>query len=502
MLLHLDKADGRSKAGQILEQIRGHLERRELRTGERLPSTRRLAAQLGVHRSTVAIAYQELWAQGWIELRPGALPRVRPRLLPPAAQASARDQGFPWAEWAGPACEQLMTERRAAPQVTREPGVIDFRPLGLDPRLLPVDAFRACLNRVLRRQGTALLEYGDCEGYLPLRRYLARRLATHGIHAGPEEILVTNGSQHGLDLVFRMAAAPGRWVAVESPTYDHVLPILHLHGLRPVGIPLTGAGLDLAALEARMREGPPALVYTMPTFQNPTGRCSAQAEREALLALCRRHRVPILEDGFEEEMKYFGKLIPPIKAMDTDGQVIYCGTFSKILFPGIRVGWVVAARTCIERLAALRQASELAPPMALQAAMHDFCEGGHYDLHLSRMHRVFRKRMLTALDALKRHLDPAWAAWSEPNGGYIVWLQLAPPADPEPGWAARFAARGVRVTPGDSCFPEGDAGGCIRLSIATLDEEELAEGIRRIAAALEDAHGRRSRIEGLQGPAR
>lgn len=489
MLLNLDPAADRTKTLQILEQIRRHVERRDLRAGERLPSTRVLAAQLGVHRSTVATAYQELWAQGWIELRPGACPRVRARLAPASPDPPAREGGFPWAAWAAPECERLLAERRRTASVDREPGVIDFRPLWLDPRLLPVDTFRACLNRTLRRQGADLLEYGDCQGYPPLRRYLARRLAIHGVAAAPEDILVTHGSQQALDLVFRLAGA-GRWVAVESPTYDQALPLLRLHGLRPVGIPLGPEGLDLEVLAARMAIEPPALVYTMPTFQNPSGRSSTQAHREALLALCGRFGVPLLEDGFEEEMKYFGKVIPPIKAMDAAGQVIYIGTFSKILFPGIRIGWVVAARPCIQRLTALRQAAELAPAAPLQAAMHEFCEGGHYDLHLGRMHRVFRRRMQATLHALRRHLDPAWAAWAEPNGGYLVWLRLAPPAGAGPSWADRFAARGVQVTAGDTCFPEGGAGDCVRLSIATLDAGEIEEGIRRLGAVLGEVHRR------------
>jgi len=488
MLLTLAESGNRPKSQQILEQIRGHLERRALRAGERLPSTRRLAAQLGVHRSTVAVAYQELWALGWIDLRPGALPRVRARLAPAPAAARTGRGGFDWEEAASAACERLLRERRVPPVLDRTSGVLDFRPLCLDPRLLPVDAFRACVNKVLRRQGTALLEYGDCEGYRPLREYLSRRLATHGIHAGPEEILVTNGSQQALDLVFRMVAEPGRAVAVESPTYDQVLPMLRFYGLRPAGVALGEEGLDLDALEAMLRRNPPTLLYTMPTFQNPTGRSSTQAHREALLALCRRHRLPILEDGFEEEMKYFGKLIAPIKAMDTGGQVIYAGTFSKVLFPGVRVGWVAAARPCVERLAALRQASELAPSMILQAAMHDFCEAGHYDLHLGRAHRVYRRRMQAALRALRQHLDPAWAEWAEPNGGYLVWLKLAAPAGPEPDWAARCAARGVRVTPGGPCFPGPRPDSCLRLSIAALDEAEITEGIRRLAAVLREAH--------------
>jgi DNA-binding transcriptional MocR family regulator len=182
--------------------------------------------------------------------------------------------------------------------------------------------------------------------------------------------------------------------------------------------------MDLDVLAARIAEHPPAIVYTMPNFQNPTGICTSQAHRERLLALCEARRIPILEDGFEEEMKYFGRVVLPIKSMDRRQLVIYCGTFSKVLFPGARIGWVAAARPCVERLAALRRFAEIAPSMILQAAMHDFCERGYYDRHVSRMHRLFRRRMQVALRSLRQHVKPTWAEWDEPKGGYLIWLRL------------------------------------------------------------------------------
>lgn len=159
----------------------------------------------------------------------------------------------------------------------------------------------------------------------------------------------------------------------------------------------------LLRLDEQSRTG---LVYTMPSFQNPTGVCTSQAHRERLLVLCETHRVPILEDGFEEEMKYAGKVVLPLKSMDRHRIVVYCGTFSKVLFPGIRIGWVAADPECIERLVAIRRFGEVAPSAVLQAAMHEFCRDGSYDRHVARMHRVSRRRMQVALSALREHIRP------------------------------------------------------------------------------------------------
>ena len=488
LLPHLDWTSSKPISLQLQDQIRTHLERRALRPGERLPSTRHLADLLGIHRSTVALAYQELWAQGWIDQRPGSAPRVRAHLAQVTEAPNLPEAGFDWAGLASPlAREALEAHRTLAGSGGRE-GCINFADLHLDPRLFPVEEFRACLARAMKRGGASLLAYGDPMGFRPLREYLARRMALHGIAATADEILVTSGAQQALDLVLRLVAGPGRSVAVESPTYSLFLPLLRTRGLKPVEVPYGADGPDLGALETALARERPSLVYTMPNFQNPTGRSASQANREGLLALCSRAGVPILEDGFEEEMKYFGRVTPPIKAMDRTGLVAYCGSFSKVLFPGLRVGWLVAPRSCLEPLVALRHFSEIMPPALPQAALHEFCERGCYDLHVGRMHRAFRRRMQAALRALRRHLDPAWARWEEPKGGYLLWLNLQAPGRSRSDWRKVFEAEGVRVSPGDLFSPSRTHAAWIRLSISLLDEAEIEEGVRRIATALHKLH--------------
>ncbi|NTV75879.1 MAG: PLP-dependent aminotransferase family protein, partial [Holophaga sp.] len=296
-------------------------------------------------------------------------------------------------------------------------------------------------------------------------------------------ILLTIGSQQAIDLLLRLVAAPGRSVAVESPTYNFMVPLLRLNRLKAVEIPLGPDGMDLEALERALRREHPALVYTMPSFQNPTGVCTSQAHREALLALCERHGTPILEDGFEEEMKYFGRAMLPLKSMDRAGLVLYAGTFSKVLAPGLRLGWLAGSATCLGALAGLRRSTDLGPSPILQAALEDFLLKGHFDQHLARLHRTFRRRMETALAALRRELDPALATWTAPTGGYLIWLALhgAPPA----GLEASLHAHGVDARSGSSYFNDPESGKpFLRLSISGLDEAEITEGIARLGRAL------------------
>ncbi|MDT8903486.1 PLP-dependent aminotransferase family protein [Anaeroselena agilis] len=490
LLLTVDEQSLEPIYRQIVAQIRDKIAGRVLLPGERLPSTRRLADQLGIHRSTVATAYQELWALGFIDLSPGSRPRVRDRMQF-ATAADRGDKGLvDWQTVVSPASEAVWRTYRRLDPLGKEstPALINFASMNMDSRLFPLESFRACLDRAVKNHGDALLGYGARAGFPPLREYIARRLQSHGISVTADEILITNGSQQGIDLVFRMIAAPGKTVAIESPTYDYVLPLLRFYGLRPVEIPIRQGGMDLGALAAAIAQERPVLVYTMPTFQNPTGISTGQAHRERLLSLCEQHRIPILEDGFEEEMKYSGRVVLPIKSMDKRQLVIYCGTFSKVLFPGARVGWLAAEKECVERLVAIHRFSELAPSMILQAAIHEFCQSGHYDRHIGRMHRAYRKRMQTAVRALSRHIDPAWAEWTEPSGGFLIWLKLKPAPHPPPDWKTLLAAHGVEATTGGSFFYGETPDTYLRLSISPLNEEEITEGVRRLAAALRQAH--------------
>ncbi|MCP5047574.1 MAG: PLP-dependent aminotransferase family protein [bacterium] len=493
LLLTLDEKSNQPMYRQILDQIREKIETRQLRPGERLASTRRLAEQLGIHRSTVSIAYQELWSLGFVELRPGSRPRVRARMRM-ATEADPAEQGaMDWGQWSSPAGNDIFNTYKnfqTGLMGEKDESVIDFSTLHIDDRLFPVEQFRSSMNRALKRYEGNLLGYGDPVGFLPLREYLARRLRCHGISVTPGQLLITNGSQHGIDLVFRMLAAPGRGVAFEAPSYNYMLPLLRFAGLKPVQVPLRQDGMDLDVLERKIKTESPALVYTMPNFHNPAGITTSQAHRERLLSMCETAGIPIIEDGFEEEMKYFGKEVLPIKSMDGRNIVIYCGTFSKVLFPGARIGWVAADRECIERLTAVRHFSEIYPAVVSQAAMYEFCQYGYYDRHINKMHRIFRKRMQATVSALRRYISTEWAEWKEPNGGYLVWLKLKPlAADAEPvDWETVLASYGVKLAPGRFFFFSGTPGTYLRLSIASLNEEEIKEGIRRLAKGLEDIH--------------
>jgi len=367
------------------------------------------------------------------------------------------------------------------------PGIINLSRLDMDSRLFPLEDFRRCLQHVFARHGAALLNYGDPQGHHPLREYIAARGRIHGLSVEADEVLITNGSQQAIDLVFRLLAPRGETVALESPTYSNVIPILMYHECRKLGIPMRDDGMDLGRLRRTLDRRRPAFIYTMPNFQNPTGVTTSQAHREQLLDICRQRRVPLVEDGFEEEMKYYGKVSLPIKSMDRDGLVLYLGTFSKVLFPGMRIGWIIAERECIQRLLAIKRISDLTTTPLLQAAVAEFCRREYFDRHVRRMHRVFRKRMQAALEALRAELPADRVRWTEPAGGFLIWVSFLDAASREDGFYPMCERERVSVSPGAFYYPEARRGRSFRISISNLEEAEIREGIRRLGRAIRRA---------------
>jgi DNA-binding transcriptional MocR family regulator len=272
-------------------------------------------------------------------------------------------------------------------------------------------------------------------------------------------------------------------VVVEAPTYGHALPLFRLHGVTLQSVPMRADGMDLDALARILARRHPALVYTIPNFHNPTGITTSQAHRERLLALAEKHGVPLLEDGFEEEMKYFGRAVLPIKSMDTRGIVIYVGTFSKVIFPGLRVGWLAASRDGIERLLAINRFASLSGPNVIHAALDRFCRAGDYESHVRRLHTAYRRRMLAMLRALDAYLPAKGVEWTRPAGGYTLWVRLEGRRMKEADLMAHLTAHGLLVSPGSPFFNSPPAESCFRLSVANLTEAEIETGCQRLGKA-------------------
>ena len=504
----------RRGAVPLARQIQGHLERliREgvLAPGVKLPATRELARSLGVNRATVVLAYEELVAAGWARSHVGQGTFVAGTARPGGANGPARvpvEGGRPrpaagpdWPAFLSRHARRLEdeSERRRALQPPAPDGdLISFAGGMPDSALFPTDAFRRVLNEVVREEGAALLQYYPVEGYPPLRRYLAGSLLRFGLQARPEEILIVNGSQQGFDLIARTFLDPGDPVAIEQPTYPRAMQVFRAAGAALLGVPWTADGPDPEALERLLARRAPKFFYCQPTCHNPTGLAMTAETAGRLLEAAVRHQVPIVEDGFDPALSWAVRPPGPLKARDRDGIVIYIGTFSKILFPGLRLGWLIAPPPVIERLAAAKQLADLHTSALLQAAVHRFCERRVLERHLARVAREYARRRALLLEALRRRM-PEGVTWTEPQGGFSLLVTL-PAGLSAQALLARALERGVAYTPGAAFFADGEAGQTtLRLSFSAVPAARIDEGVRRLAEVIRDA---RRRLRAAPAPA-
>ncbi len=407
------------------------------------------------------------------------------------SDASARPEPEPALDWPALFSRSTRTieadreRRRALAPAVADAGLISFAGGMPDSALFPTDAFRRVLDEVVRDEGEALLQYYPVEGYPPLRRYLATYLLRFGLEARPDQILVVNGSQQGFDLIARTFLDPGDAVAIEQPTYPRAMEVFRAFGAELLGVPWRPDGPDVEGLERLLARRAPKLFYCQPTGHNPTGLAMAADSAEALLAAAVRHRIPVVEDGFDPSLSWHPRPAGPLKARDRRGVVIYIGTFSKILFPGLRLGWLVGPPAVIERLAAAKQLADLHTSALLQAAVHRFCERRLLERHTARVAREYARRRGLLIEALARRM-PSGVAWTEPQAGFSLLVTL-PPGLSATALLPRAIDRGVAFTPGATFFLEGQGDGTLRLSFSAVPAGRIDEGVRRLAEVIRDA---------------
>ncbi|MBZ4419504.1 PLP-dependent aminotransferase family protein [Myxococcus sp. RHSTA-1-4] len=473
----LDPASGVPLFLQIARALEEDVRRGRLRPGAPLPSSRALARELGVHRNTVLAALRELEAQGWLETRPAqgtyislALPEPRPRAgaspLGPAPRPDA--PGFP-------------LSGRAHPREVPPPHALALWAGSPDTRLVPTELLARAFRRALRRQGARLLDYTDGRGHAGLRRVLAQMLSeTRGLALDEDGLLVTRGSQAALDLAARTLLSPGARVAVETPGYRPAWEVLRLAGASLVPVPVDAQGLDVDALARAHAEAPLRAVYLTPHHQYPTTVTLSAARRLRLLAWAARERVALLEDDYDHEFHYEGRPVLPLASADRSGVVVYVGTLSKVLAPGLRLGYLVAPRAFIERALAVREAVDRQGETALEAAVAELLEDGEVARHVRRVRGEYRKRRDALVEMLGRELPHALQV-TPPAGGLTLW---APTPFDAYAWAARALEEGVAVQPGGVFSFDGTPLPALRLGFASLTPRELAEAVRRLARAV------------------
>jgi len=387
-------------------------------------------------------------------------------------------------------------------KLTADPEMISFAGGLPAPEVFPVGEIAAASARVLHDHGSRALQYGATEGYRPLREMIVRHMDRYGIAVGPDNVLITSGSQQALDLIGRLFLNPGDHVLTEAPTYVGAIQAFASYEARCLTVPIDADGLRLDLLEQALRAGAKFL-YVLPNFQNPAGVTLSLERRRRLVELASHYGTPIVEDDPYGQLRYEGEHLPPLVKLDADlhgcaygerafrGGVLYLGTLSKTLAPGLRLGWVVAPEEVIGRLATAKQAVDLHTGTFVQMLAWETARGGFLDRHVRRIRKVYGERRDAMLDALARHF-PRGVEWTRPAGGLFLWVTLPAPLSAA-GLLKDALAEKVAFVPGGSFYPNGGGDACFRLNFSYCRPEVIEDGIRRlggvIARRLEAAAG-------------
>ncbi|MGA9883652.1 MAG: PLP-dependent aminotransferase family protein [Candidatus Acidiferrales bacterium] len=483
---------------QLRDQVKALVYSGELRSGDRIPASRELASQLGVHRTTVANAYAELESEGLIE---GHVGRGTYICAPEAKQFSPppRSNGHGGVmRW-----ESLFADERGVEGLSRvmpeiPPGAIAFTAARPSDELFPLEEFRRCVNTVLRREGRKILQLGSTDGYGPLKEAVTELLRAEGMNVRPGQLLITDGCQQAIDLVCKAFLRPGDSVALENPAYPGAIAIFAGARIRTLAVNVetdserTGhPGLDIGALEAVLLQNRIKLIFITPDFHNPTGTALPVQERRRLLELATRYQVPVVEDAIYARLRLHGKPIPSLKSLDVTGNVIQIDSFSKIAFPGLRIGWCIGAESAIERLRLVKQSTDLHSDQLSQAAMAEFVRRGYLARHVAKMKDVYRMRLEAMEKALERNM-PEGVTWTRAEGGMTLWVTL--PAGFDAGELLIHAReRGIMFLPGRYFYAQHPQPNTLRLAFASVDEKRIARGLEMFGDLLRQELRKRQR---------
>lgn len=480
-VIAVDRASAKPLHRQIYEGFREAIVERRLRAGQRLPSTRGLAAELGISRIPVLQAFEQLLAEGYFESRTGAGTFVAGSLPDDLSTASDRPgRGRPAAR----------PGRRA---VSRAPEVL----LGADPKpwlagwgafrvsqpavdRFPLQIWSGLVTRHSRNPRSRQMFYGDPMGYRPFREAVAEYLRTaRAVRCDAEQILVVSGSQQALDISARVLLEPHSQVWVEEPGYDGARDVLRMAGARLVPVPVDDEGLDVAAGIARCPQARAA--YVTPSHQYPLGMTMSASRRLQLLDWAQRGGAWVIEDDYDSEYRYGSFPVAALQGIDQDSRVIYIGTFSKVLFPALRIGYIVVPADLAGRFAAVREAMDIFPPTLYQAVLADFLGEGHFGRHLRRMRLLYGERRAVLVEALRQEIGDALRVVGDAAG---LHLTARLPAGVDDRAIAEQAARqGLWVMPLSACCLDAPSRGLV-LGYGGTSRTEILDGVRRLRGLL------------------
>lgn len=370
--------------------------------------------------------------------------------------------------------------------LVNKPEIISFAGGLPAPELFPVDKIKAAENAVLDENGRVALQYGPTDGLLRLREQIADRLlAKNSIHTDPEHIIMTAGSQQGLDFVARLFVNPGDVVLMESPSYLGAINAFKLSQPNFLEVPTDDGGMIMEELDHILATTENVkMIYVIPDFQNPSGRTWSLERRKKFMEIVNKYEVVVIEDNPYGELRYKGEFLPSLKSMDTKGLVVYLGTFSKILAPGYRLAWICASREIIEKINLIAQAAVLQTSTISMMVVSKFIDMFDLDAHVETVRSVYEHRCNVMVESMQKYF-PKEVKFTIPDGGLFTWAELPEYIDTKV-MATQALEQNVAYVPGIGFFPNGNNHHCMRLNYSCMPDERIEEGIKRLATVIQN----------------
>ncbi|WP_336785571.1 aminotransferase-like domain-containing protein [Paenibacillus sp. MMO-177] len=469
-----DRSNGIPLYRQIADYVRGKIESGEWPPGSRIPTERAIAQIVGVNRSTVVQAFAELTAEGLIEGKSGSGTSV--------SAAAAWDTEIPklpdWESYVKTGVHR--PNQRTIQDINHAEFIPDIIRLGTgepSPELYPM-----AMSRIFRQLPPKMdiFGYPEPRGLYSLREEISKHMAGYGVHVSPDSVLIVSGALQALQLIALGLLKNGSSVLTESPSYLQSLQVFQSAGMKMSGLPLNAEGLDARALEHHAGSGKGTILYTIPSFHNPTGTVMSSKRRQEVYQLCVKYKLPMMEDDAYRDLWLDEPSPPPIKSLDQNGLVLYIGSMSKTLSPGLRIGWVIGPEQVIHRLADVKMQSDYGASTLSQWTVMQFLRQGLYEEHLDHIRKELRARRAYMLQLLEYYLKGA-AEWEVPKGGFYIWLRLKHDVS-IPALFDAALKDGVLLNPG-YLYDKTDQNH-LRLSYSYASLEQMKTGIERLAHSI------------------
>lgn len=472
---------GRPVYIQLKEYLKRMITNGHLLENQKLPSTRELSVSLAISRNTVLTAYADLEQEGLIYAVKGKGNFVK----------SVETSKTPSIEvnWQEKMSEQaLLAENLDLMKhgVRRRNQMISFNSIAPDEKLFDVENFkRAFLNR-MAIEGDIVLNYGYAKGYKPLIEFLLHYMEVKGVDIKDKDILITNGFTEGLDIILSSLNKKNGRIICENPTHHSALKLFRMHGYEIDGIDMEDDGMDISMLQSLLTKNNYDFAYLIPSYHNPTGIVTSSEKRKKMMELFSAYQVPIVEDGFNEELRYSGAHLAPLAAFAGSGNnVIYTSSFSKILFPGLRVGWVLADKDLIYYLESMKRARTIHTSTLDQAVLYQYLHDGYFEKYIKKARSVYKKKYELALTSSKRYIPMKRITG---DGGLHLFIELDDKIDARE-LLNKCSQKGVFFSLGNDFYTDDNGKHTLRLGFSRLKEEEISSGIKLIGQTIKEYYG-------------